>query len=54
MDNSKQAIEREENYKKALESYRFLWLNSNNFSTIKAKVSMMEIIEKYERMKLKK
>jgi hypothetical protein len=56
MENSKLLIRDEKGYKKALELYRILWLNSNDFSTIKAKASLMEIIEEYEsrqRMELK-
>ena len=56
MNISKNFIKDEEGYKKALELYRILWLNSNDFSTIKAKASLMEIIEEYEsrqRMELK-
>jgi hypothetical protein len=53
MNNSKTFIKTQEQYEKALELYRILWLNSNNFSTIKAKASLMEIIEQYERMNLK-
>jgi hypothetical protein len=53
MENSKTLIRTQEQYQKALELYRVLWLNSNNFSTIKAKASLMEIIEQYERMNFK-
>ena len=53
MDKSNTFIKSEEQYQKALELYRILWLNSNNFSTIKAKASLMEIIEQYERMNFK-
>lgn len=53
MDKSNTFIKSEEQYQKALELYRILWLNSNDFSTIKAKASLMEIIEQYEKMNLK-
>ena len=53
MNNSNTFIKTQEQYEKALELYRILWLNSNDFSTIKAKASLMEIIEQYERMNLK-
>lgn len=53
MDNSKIFINSQEQYKKALELYRILWLNSNDFGSIKAKASLMEIIEQYERMNYK-
>lgn len=53
MDKSKIRIKNEEDYKKALELYRFLWLNAVDFSTIKAKAALMEIIEEYERRAMK-
>jgi hypothetical protein len=53
MNNYNTFIKTQEQYEKALELYRILWLNSNDFSTIKAKASLMEIIEQYERMNLK-
>jgi hypothetical protein len=53
MNNSNTFIKTQEQYEKALELYRILWLNSNDFSTIKAKASLMEIIEQYERMNFK-
>lgn len=53
MDKSKIRIKNEEDYKKALELYRFLWLNAVDFSTIKAKAALMEIIEEYERRGMK-
>jgi len=49
MQSSKTFIRTPEDYQKALELYKILWLNSNNFSSIKAKVALMEMIEEYER-----
>lgn len=48
MNNSKTFIKNDEDYKKALELYKILWLKSTNFSAIKAKVALMEMIEEYE------
>jgi len=49
MQSSKTFIRTPEDYQKALELYKILWLNSNNFPSIKAKVALMEMIEEYER-----
>jgi antitoxin component HigA of HigAB toxin-antitoxin module len=48
MQSSKTFIRTPEDYQKALDLFRTLWLNSNNFPTIKAKVALMEMIEEYE------
>lgn len=48
MQNSKTFIRTPEDYLKALELLREMWSNSNTFSSIKAKVALMEMIEEYE------
>lgn len=52
MNNSKTFIKNEEDYKKALDLYKILWLKSTNFSTIKAKAALMEMIEEYENKRI--
>lgn len=54
MQNSKTFIRTPEDYLKALELLREMWSNSNTFSSIKAKVALMEMIEEYESIGMKK
>lgn len=48
MNNSKTFIKTEEDYKRALELFKILWLKSTDFQSIKAKAALMEMIEEYE------